>query len=204
MRYAASSLLVALFTLPALGCNAIFGLDRTTLAPDAGAGGGGGGSDAQPLGTCSGQAGPESVNIDNVFCIDSTQVTNAQYAEFYFAVTPQTTQQGPGCDWNTSFNPATNLPSAGSMDDYPVTSVDFCDAWAYCAWAGKRLCAEYNRPSMALDDPTTGEVYHACAGGSRLLPYAYGDESCTGGPTTSGTPWRNTPSACWITSPGGA
>jgi formylglycine-generating enzyme required for sulfatase activity len=201
VRYAAASLLVVLLA-SALGCNAILGLEPTTLASDGGRGGDGSG--AQSPGTCSGWAGPESVNIENIFCIDSTQVTNVQYAQFVHAVTPQMTQQAPGCEWNDTFNPATGLPLPGTMDDYPVGSVDFCDAWAYCAWAGKRMCAEFTRQSMGLDDPTTGEVYHACAGGSRLLPYAYGnvyDPNACPTPAGAAVPVKSRPGCASIVYP---
>jgi formylglycine-generating enzyme required for sulfatase activity len=165
------------------GCNALFGLAPSSLASDGGA------SDTSTTPSvdaghdspgeaitpgCAGWAGPAPINIDGIFCIDSTQVTYVQYAAFVAAVSPTTFPQEQRCIWNTSFVPDGGLPRAGTLDDYPVTSVDFCDAAAYCAWAGKRLCAEFTGLSTAYDAPTDGEMYHACSGGTAALAYAYG------------------------------
>lgn len=84
-------------------------------------------------------AGPVLVRVgppENSFCIDRTEVTFKQYAEFVEAGVDAATQAAE-CRWNTSFNPQ----SVGS-DDFPVAGVDWCDAVAYCRWAGKYLCAK--------------------------------------------------------------
>src|SRR5262249_41310403 len=60
-------------------------------------------------------------------------------------------------------------------DDYPVANVDYCDAVAYCAWAGRRLCGKIGGGHVAqgdLSDPTQDEWYNACsAGGVKGFPY---------------------------------
>ena len=58
--------------------------------------------------------------------------------------------------------------------------IDWCDAFAYCAWAGKRLCGaigggpEPYRTTM--NDVTKSQWYAACAGGQSMpRKYPYGD-----------------------------
>jgi formylglycine-generating enzyme len=82
------------------------------------------------------------------FCIDSTEVTQAQYAAFLAAKNGDTSGQSSECSWNTSFaaySPpdvdAGEIPyDPSSYGSYPA-EVDWCDAVAFCQWAGKSLCA---------------------------------------------------------------
>jgi formylglycine-generating enzyme len=88
---------------------------------------------------CLGEAGPAAVRVgppSNSFCIDGTEVSFGHYRAFLEAGV-DASAQGPECAWNTSF-----APSAALADDLPVTGVDWCDAVAYCAWAGKYLCGK--------------------------------------------------------------
>jgi hypothetical protein len=161
--------------IAAAGCNAIFGLAPTTLGTDGAAGSDAapGGFDAPYSAGCQGREGPEPVNIDGMFCIDSTQVTNAQYTKFASSVTPATATQAVGCDGNDTFAPAGGLLN----DDYPVVTVDYCDAWAYCHWAGKRLCAQVDPQATGYDPLSASEMYFVCTGAGKdmNLAYAYGD-----------------------------
>ncbi len=90
---------------------------------------------------CPGTKGPVMIRVGtptNNFCIDTTEVTVGQYAEFTSAV-PDAAGQGAPCTWNTSY-----LPGAGSSDlAVPIAGIDWCDARAYCAFAGKRLCGKH-------------------------------------------------------------
>jgi hypothetical protein len=78
------------------------------------------------------------------FCIDSTEVTNAQYKPFVDDPSVNLLQQPDECKGvNDSFIPSTS--DGGGLNvttraDHPVVNVDWCDASAYCRWAGKRLC----------------------------------------------------------------
>lgn len=116
--------------------------------------------------------------------IDKTEVTLTQYGEF-LATNPSSAVQAPYCDWNTGFiqseacladaNVASNQAPAA-----PVVCVDQCDAEAFCAWAGKRLCSG-DWGSAGLNDPSRSEWYDACSdGGAHDYPYAgnYQPEAC--------------------------
>ncbi len=113
------------------------------------------------------------------YCIDRTEVTKSQYAAF-LAQGPDLGKQRPECAWNDHFEPQENatddfLPPPASLEaDFPVSYVDWCDAAAYCAWAGKRLCGRRGGGSLAFDDRATisSEWYAACSrGGTRAYPY---------------------------------
>jgi hypothetical protein len=126
---------------------------------------------------CQGTKGPTPVNIDGMFCVDSTPVTNAQYADFLSQATPATLSQPAVCQqWNTTFTPTSGYPFHAGVENYPVVYVNYCDAWAYCHWAGKRLCGRVGFPTAAFGDVLSGELYYACSGGAtHPHAYSYGD-----------------------------
>src|SRR5258708_37508752 len=82
-------------------------------------------------------AGPTMVNIGS-FCIDSTEVTADQYMQFLTAKGGDVSGQPLACaSWNRSFVPVGWPSGAGAQ---AVSGVNWCMAFMYCAWAGKRLC----------------------------------------------------------------
>ncbi|MCC6216269.1 MAG: SUMF1/EgtB/PvdO family nonheme iron enzyme [Polyangiaceae bacterium] len=86
-------------------------------------------------------------------CMDRAEVTRASYEEFRAA--PGASGTGPaGCAWNTDLTPVTY-----SMASRPVVGVDWCDAAAYCAWAGKRLCTPAERASACAHRYPYGDTY---------------------------------------------
>ncbi len=161
--------------------------------PDAGPGGsGGGGSKGFPL-----LSGPTMVELPipagapgapGTYCIDHTEVTNQQYAAF-LATNPDINAQPGFCkSWNTSFQPETlagsdNCPSVTAVYDIqnkpqnPVACIDWCDAYAYCASVGKRLCGAFGGGAVAAGsgaDAKKDEWYAACSAGGTLT-YPYGN-----------------------------
>jgi sulfatase modifying factor 1 len=115
------------------------------------------------------------------FCIDSTEVTNAQYETFLAATGngSDVAGQAPFCSWNKSYLPDSNVGpvTIPGRDKRPVVGVDWCDAAAFCKWAGKRLCGKIGGGRLftvgSAGDPGTGEWVGACAGRAGLS-YPYG------------------------------
>ncbi len=126
---------------------------------------------------------PAMVRVGSV-CIDVTEVTNDQYRAFLASPAPPTPSSV--CTWNTSFVPDAGTPL---QDTLPVL-VNWCNAQAYCQWAGKRLCGKLGGGSLPdnndPEDPTKGQWAHACTnGGDASTIYPYGatyDASACGTP----------------------
>jgi len=85
-----------------------------------------------------------------LYFIDTYEVTNAEYKKFV-----QATGRRPPMDWQGGQYPA-------GKDRYPVDTVAWEDANAYCLWAGKRL-------------PTEAE-WEKAARGPEGLKYPWGNE----------------------------
>jgi formylglycine-generating enzyme len=133
--------------------------------------GGAPGSGGQP-----GPRGPQMVALPG-FSIDATEVTRGQYANF-LATQPSALTQARRCsEWNGDFRPVFDWPPAAGDLDLPVVGVDWCDAYAFCLWAGKRLCGRIGGGALGFDefaDATQSEWYWACSLGG-LRNYPYGD-----------------------------
>jgi formylglycine-generating enzyme required for sulfatase activity len=114
------------------------------------------------------------------YCIDSTEVTNAQYVKW--AEGNPTVQQTAACEWNTVFLP----PTAPPKNSHPIANVDWCDAYAFCISRGKRLCGRIDGGDLGYAEVTDTEKsqwHNACtAGGTKLFPYgdAYDAAACNG------------------------
>jgi formylglycine-generating enzyme required for sulfatase activity len=124
---------------------------------------------------CPSGKGPAQLLIDSAlgaYCIDSTEVTRAQY-DVFLRASPANTH--PRCGWNTTFVPSRDWPYGGTTKDHPVVGVDWCDAYAYCAWAGKQLCGAIAGGRVAqgaVADPKQSAFVHACSrAGTLAFPY---------------------------------
>jgi formylglycine-generating enzyme len=169
--------LAALLVASAIaGCALVAGIERGELAPsfdasdtpEAGNGDGGCPSDMVRI---TRRPGPASTASAARFCMDRTEVTNAAYARFLLEPLPLA-EQPPECAWNTSYEASSAIVSGPR--DAPVISLDWCDAWAYCRWSGKRMCGRVGGGPIAfelagsLDDEWTV----ACTGsGERTFAY---------------------------------
>jgi formylglycine-generating enzyme required for sulfatase activity len=152
----------------------------------------GGAKDGGPLG-CPLLPGPQLVELPlpagtpGTYCVDQTEVTNKQYADF-LATNPSTGSQPSTCAWNTDFTPTAmaspeNCPNVSLVYDpiarpnFPVACIDWCDATAYCKSVGKHLCRSFaggDLPTNKTTDATSDEWYAACsAGGS--VKFTYGN-----------------------------
>lgn len=122
-------------------------------------------------------------------CIDRTEVTNDEYLVFLAGPKPQAPAE---CAWNVSYTPASGMPPE---DGKPVTGVDWCDAWSYCASLGKELCGKPDGGSVNLQDfadPQKSAWFAACSnGGASVYPYgdAFEAQTCNGGPAGLGSPY---------------
>ncbi|MDI1448766.1 SUMF1/EgtB/PvdO family nonheme iron enzyme [Polyangium sp. 6x1] len=163
-------------------------------AGNGGAGGMGGAASSSSSGTFVDDAGAKTCpSIANTaamvavpgwdgkaYCIDATEVTNAQYAA-WLESGPSVANQSAVCASNLSFTPPAGTPP---KDDYPVGSVDWCDAFAYCKAVGKRLCGRIGggpAPYYAHDDASRNQWFSACShGGTQSYPYgqAYDANAC--------------------------
>jgi formylglycine-generating enzyme required for sulfatase activity len=152
------------------------------------------------------------------FCLDATEVTNAAYAT-WLATGPGPELLPPECaagpwlygltmgdyrpqEQGRADNPQVlHWPVSPDLDDAPVVWVYWCDAAAFCAGNGKRLCGRIGGGNIALagnsspaetpdlGDPSISEfVYAATRGGTRT--FVYGDQ--------------HEPGACWPENGGSA
>jgi Sulfatase-modifying factor enzyme 1 len=119
----------------------------------------------------------------NPYRIDSTEVTNAQYSKFLAAQVDPASQPAYCASWNTAFSP--NQAETGCQDvydplnraNYPVVCVNWCDADAYCRWAGKRLCEDFSydqEPVPEVSRPAL-EWLHACDGYPDTQTFPFGN-----------------------------
>ena len=120
--------------------------------------------------------GPAMIKA-GAFYVDSTEVTIAMYDAFLVASAGGISKQSPECAWNDSFEPGVAQTAA----EHPVTSVDFCDAAGYCAWADKQLCGKIGGGTLRLEElslPTKSQWFAACGGpNARLYPYGASHEA---------------------------
>ena len=182
----------------------------TDAAAGNGGAGGSSGTSGTDAGSCAATGGPTAVQVPapngGAYCIDSTEVTNAQYAQFLAAKGSDLTGQPAVCYWNSTYEPSMDWPATG-RDTYPVVYVDWCDAYAFCKWAGKRLCGKIGGTANAYADfasAAQSQWFNACSkGGTQAYPYGNAaqpgrcvDVSADGGGVTAGTRMVRTAPQC--------
>ena len=185
---------VSLAMVSALGNAAVLGCSSTDAQE--------GTQELPGMGTAcrQGLPGPELILVtanSGAYCIDAHEVKQRHYAEFLSSVSSGAPAQPPECTWNVRFEPipVVNNDWASSPDTCPagifdpslrgefgMSCVDWCDARAYCEWAGKRLCGGIGALQQTLEnrtDPTVSEWQHACTNGGTTL-YPYGNDYIAG------------------------
>ncbi len=169
------SLLVSLDGLesPADATSADTAMDTAAEAQtnDGGVDSGSDAADANQSDACPSGGGPVMVPVQSS-CVDSTEVTCGQYAAF-LATGPLLSSQPAVCSWNASLVPALGWPCAD--ENLPVANVNWCEAFTFCAWAGKHLCGAVDGGPVAdggVINPNQDEWFLACThDGTRLFPY---------------------------------
>jgi formylglycine-generating enzyme required for sulfatase activity len=133
---------------------------------------------------CPGKAGPTMVHAGS-YCIDSTEVTGADYMAFLQA-DAGTRLEPSQCAWKKG-----RYDNGGSWTlvnglQGPAGNVDWCDAYVYCKWAGKRLCGDIGGGSVPYDayaDRAHDQWFAACSGPDAAV-YPYGNtfdqDTCNG------------------------
>jgi formylglycine-generating enzyme len=121
------------------------------------------------------------------FLIDATEVTVADYAGFAALDFHPIVLSSP-CLWKLQvewFRPDDWDQQLEGDFDNPVRGVDWCDAEAYCKWAGKRLCGVVGGGPAKLEQliDAPNEWHRACSdGGVSSWPYGnnYKKHACNG------------------------
>ena len=206
--------LAAGLALAAGGCDMVLGIDDLVADRDSDTSSTGGDGCSSTCGSPGCGACPESAGIEvsstnGNYRIDAFEITNAEY-QAWLELGPTTQGQGVDCEWNDTYRPGVLSQAAidaseamGGLDDNdcidaswlekaiesgyqnaPVTCVDWCDAVAYCRWAGKGLCARIGSgerieivdvtdlSGTLYATPDESAWYHACsAAGTRDFPY---------------------------------
>jgi formylglycine-generating enzyme len=148
---------------------------------------------------CPGNGGPAMVRLPEGYCIDSTEVTRAQYDAWLSTTTEQTiaAQDPANCSWNTTFAPDSTCMGNSqvchsSCANHPQVCVDWCDAQAYCGSVGKRLCGRIGGGTNSVGcgsrdgencDATKSQWYNVCSAHG-VNDYLYGSshvaQKCNG------------------------
>lgn len=125
-------------------------------------------------------------------CIDRTEVTKQQYAQ-WLGTSPDPIDQPAYCQWNDSFDPQdSRWPPPAEDYGLPVIGVDWCDAYAYCAAHNKRLCSGLDGvsvPPNSRGDPYYSEWHNSCTQRAQTeypYPGAYDPEACHGVESAAG------------------
>lgn len=140
-----------------------------------------------------GAPGPAMVNV-GPFCIDSTEVTNEHYASFLAAAGTDRKFLPTYCSFTADYRPRFEWPAKAGLAKHPVLYVTWCQAHAYCKWAGKRLCggiAGGRTPSGGWKTAGASQWHHACTNnGKTSHPYGntFDPNRCNGAAFDAGVP----------------
>jgi formylglycine-generating enzyme required for sulfatase activity len=112
------------------------------------------------------------------YCIDAAEVSNGEY-ELFLESNPSP-DASPGCSF-TKLIPGGDWPKPERLT-HPVTGINWCDAYLYCAWAHKHLCGRIGGGSYApldANDYTKSEWFNACSRAG-AMSYPYGGKYVAG------------------------
>ncbi|MEZ4438674.1 MAG: SUMF1/EgtB/PvdO family nonheme iron enzyme [Polyangiaceae bacterium] len=132
---------------------------------------------------------PKPAPYTGTYGIDETEVTRKQY-ETWLMTNPTNSGAllGPGCAGNGSFVPEascmalTQVCTGANCGQHPQVCVDWCDAFAYCAAVGKKLCNHVESGLNASYDANSAFVNACTSGGvNDYSPGANAGDCRTGG-----------------------
>ena len=120
-------------------------------------------------GTTSGTS--EMARIDGPkgsYCIDVNEVTVAQMESYDGKVLSAPPALPTRCagKWDRWYK------VTGADPQEPAINVNWCQAWSYCNWAGKRLCRGIDGTKLATDN---GELSWVCQNGADATNRPYGN-----------------------------
>ncbi len=119
------------------------------------------------------------------FCVDQRAATQAEFAAFVADVRPAAKMAGPPLShpmgetcaaWVDPVVPASKLdqfPTCGkyydpvATPDRPMVCLDWCAAYAFCAWSGKRLCGHSGGVVDFDRVPEGSELNFVCTNGGK-------------------------------------
>jgi formylglycine-generating enzyme required for sulfatase activity len=165
------------------------GAGATSSGGGAIAGGAGGGGAAGDACAPPGDLGRPGVLVTPLgdkpaFCIDPYEVSLAELEaatfEHYTTVQALEALVGPDCDGNWDgrapfeSQQLADMRDAGMWSDRPAVGADWCEARAYCLWAGKDLCGDVFGGAEPGEPDNISQWFVACSeNGTRT--YSFGE-----------------------------
>jgi formylglycine-generating enzyme len=119
--------------------------------------------------------GPLMVLVDasTPFCIDTTEVTNAQFNAYLVASGELIDPPEPCGD--AGVGPPARVQDP-ALANQPARAMTACYAWSFCKWAGKRLCGLIGDGGLVpYGGVAKSEWGFACTNGRAQNVYPYGD-----------------------------
>jgi len=128
-------------------------------------------------GSCGVHPGPRMVQIDvpsdggtRSYCIDTTEVTNRDYNHFLASTAkPKIGTFCGALDYG--------VETTVALNEFPRSSIPWCAAFGYCAWAGKRLCGKIGGGHTEFADfkqPSVSQWSYVCRQGPANTGWPYG------------------------------
>lgn len=116
------------------------------------------------------------------YCVDSTEVTRDQYTAWLTTNPALPSSADANCGWKStgSYEPAADCMAnkyackGTGCGGHPQICVDWCDAYAYCAGVGKRLCGKIGGGSRVPGSGDASQWTNACITSNRYT-YPYGN-----------------------------